>query len=1177
MMLAPLVWMMLAQVPTTPLSGTVVGPDGVPVVGAELVLVGLPSFDPPIVARGKTGEGGRFSLDRPASLAGDHHPQRAPILWVVKPGFRLSATRFPEALPRGDEPVRIVLEPPGKAEVRVEGPDGRPVAGVKVCPERLKTHYTNVHDVVAEMASATTGPDGLAVLDAVSAEELAYVDIHSKEFGIQGRPVTPPKDRPTVISLRSVSTWKGRLSGDDAKLAKGWQVRAYTRAAAISKTEPATTGYVETQTDEEGRFTLAPIAIGSLQLDLKPPGDLPVLADIPSALVVREGREESVEIPLVKATTITGLVLERGTKKPIPGVSVHLTYLGGRRNGGGSNIKTDEQGRYTVQSLPGEVRVGISPFPKTHVAAPGQHWEDFKVAPGSGVIEMATREGLPVARPLRGEVVDEAGKGVPGAIVEARWMLNIGGQGAGGTNQTRADDRGAFSIEGIGPGSNVTVTAKSPGLQTPSPVAALADEDRPLKVSLVHIPTVAVAGRLLGPGGIPLPGVVVKVEFRVQENNFPGFARPAQFANAATIQTGPDGTFLTPKELDRKGSEFRVEVSTEGHAINRTAWVSPGEGDVVTLPDLTLRRLRTIRVVSGTVVDLGGKPILGASVMQAGDGPAWTSAKVDDSGRFRLKGVAGGRALVFAEAPGFRFGGTMIGGGAEPVEIRLARETEPPIATLKTLPPALAREQERALARELLEPVIPLAQAGSLGVENTAVIPILGRVDPDRVMAMIENRTIANPSVALASVALGLYEVDPALVIRTIESDLEPTSRAGDWLTLEGFRPAADRARRENLLDRALADARLSTNPEVKLRLLGQIADRWLGLGSLDRATPILREGRAIEATFPRDRWSQEAEEFANVLAVIDLPAAIALFERQGKTNVSKAEAVIVQRHKNQAAVRLASLNPAEAERLLGRPSDQDYDHPTFVLLAARRMARVDLPRARQLLETIDDEPRGGGLAGPFLIPFGLGRMAAELADSNPAQARGLLDEAFLGLRKLALEGQTGYGAQTIAALMAELLPTVERLQPDRLSERIWLAAASRPPSVEELKADNIQGMVVLAMLAGRYDRAVADEIVAPALERLPDLLAENAGGYAQSDATFKALAIYDPRGIVPLIRSLPEAARKAPARRDNFNAASAETKIRLAAAEILGLPFEVRSREAGPPGNYAWLGRLGD
>ena len=98
----------------------------------------------------------------------------------MSPGLRASATRFPEALPKADEPIRIVLEPAGKAQVRVEGPDGRPLGGVKVLPERLKTHYTNIPDAVALLAAATTGPDGLAVIDAVTSDELSYVDVHSR-------------------------------------------------------------------------------------------------------------------------------------------------------------------------------------------------------------------------------------------------------------------------------------------------------------------------------------------------------------------------------------------------------------------------------------------------------------------------------------------------------------------------------------------------------------------------------------------------------------------------------------------------------------------------------------------------------------------------------------------------------------------------------------------------------------------------------------------------------------------------------------------------------------------------------------------------------------------------------------------------------------------------------------
>ncbi len=148
-LVAPLLCVVLSQVPTTPMSGTVVGPGGEPIAGAEVLLGGLPIRDQVTVARGRTDAEGRFTLQRPAALKGENR-YITPILWVVKPGFGLSATRFSGPLPEAGEPVRVVLGPAGKGEVRVEGPDGRPVAGrgsassgsvmnKSTCPRRSRT------------------------------------------------------------------------------------------------------------------------------------------------------------------------------------------------------------------------------------------------------------------------------------------------------------------------------------------------------------------------------------------------------------------------------------------------------------------------------------------------------------------------------------------------------------------------------------------------------------------------------------------------------------------------------------------------------------------------------------------------------------------------------------------------------------------------------------------------------------------------------------------------------------------------------------------------------------------------------------------------------------------------------------------------------------------------------
>jgi hypothetical protein len=1180
MFIAPLIWFALAQGSTVPLTGTVVGPGGKPVVGADLILVGLPSYDPPVISRGKSGEGGRFSLDHPANLAGDHDPQRAPILWAVKPGFRLSTTRFPEALPKPDDPVRVVLETPGKAEVRVERPDGQPLQGARVLPQWLKTYGTTVPDAVADLASATTGPDGLAVLDSVSSDELTYVDIHSPQFGIQGRPIVTKPGKPALVALRPVSTWKGRLSAQDAKHAQGWRVKAWTRVGGRGPNEsPETTGYVETTTDEAGRFALAPIALGGLQLELKPPGDLPVLPDVPQNLAVREGREDSVEIPLKAGATVTGLFLERGTGKPVPGVSVTLFPLDANRNGN-QTVKTDAHGRFTFQSLPGQVRVIASFFPATHVSAPNQGWDDFTVPEPPKVVELATREALPAAPLLRGQVVDEAGRAVPEASIEANWLLSGGRGSSSGRINTRADEKGSFVLEGLGPDSTVTMTARFRDRKSRSPVQIRAGEPGVVSVSISPARVLAVAGRVLGPAGVPLDGVLVKVQIRVPRDDFAGFPKDARFDGNPEIRTGRDGSFKAPKELDREPGEFRIEVAADGFLPARTAWVAAPEADLLTLPDLTLKRSRGTRHVSGRALDRDGKPVPRASVSQAGNGPSWTSATADAEGRFRLSGVAGGEVLVFAEAPGFRFGGTIVGAVGDAVEIRLARTSEPPIAALKlkTVPPPLSRAEERALALKLLEPLLPLARSGTLGNGAPSVFPVLARVAPSRVLDMIENRAIAEPLDALKQVALGQLEDDPALAIRTIDDDRDPFARASAWLAMSDFRPPLDRARQEQLLDRALTDARQSANIGWKVWLFGEIADRWLDLGSLERARPILLEGQRILAGIPKQTWVFEAEKFADVLAVIDLPAATALFERQGKRNVSPTDAATINGHKGQAAIRLANINPAEAERLIAPPSANFYERPAVVMKVARKMASADLARARRLIETIDDESSPGMTASRALVPFGLGAIAGELVKTNPAQARALLDEAFAGLRAIAIDGSPGQGQQSVANLMAELLPVVERVGPERLAERAWLAAASRSALELEPKGPELESTFALAMLVARYDRALADVIARADLERLPDVLGDQDGMYGNSFPTiFKCLTAYNPGAITPLLNALPESARKPPPKYDTWSPGSIESQIRLAAAQMLGVPSAARSREAGRMGDATSPYRLDD
>ncbi len=704
-----------------------------------------------------------------------------------------------------------------------------------------------------------------------------------------------------------------------------------------------------------------------------------------AALAVREGPEESVDIPLKSAVTVTGMFVEKDTGKPVPGISAVLIHIGGKRNGS-QTVTTDERGRYTFRSLPGLVRVGHFRFPPTHVQAPGQAWEDFTVPEPPKVIELATREALRAAAPLTGTRRRRSRPGGRGASIQASWRVTGGNGSSDGNVSTKTDAKGAFVLVGLGPDATVSITGRFRGRQSKSPVEVQAGEAGPVTVAIVPSPEFAVGGRVLGPDGTPLAEIPIKVQVRTSQNNFPGFPAQVRFEDGRQIKTAPDGSFTTPKEIDRKPSEVRIEVAADGFLPARTTWVVAPEADLLTLPDLRLKRSRGVRIVTGRVVDRAGNPMPGVSVSQAGDGPKWTSAKTGADGRFRLPGVGDGAALVFAEAPGCRFAGAITRNGDDSVEIRLARMTEPTLAAVRTLASPLSRAAERALAKELLGPLLAVARSGSLGIVGPSAIPALARVDPLRVIEMIENRAVGDLSGTLNQVALGQYEDDPAVAITTINDDRDPGSRAAAWLALEAYRPAPDRTRRENLLERALADTHRVARADVKVGLLNRIADRWLDLGSIERARPILREGQAILADWPKDNWFFGAEAFAATLAVIDLPAATAIFERRGWTNVSRPDANTLTTHNGQAAIGLAGINPAEAERLLAPPSAGFFGREWIVLKVVRKMARVDLPRARRVLETIDHESSGGMTASPALVPFGVGANRRRAGQHKPSR-----------------------------------------------------------------------------------------------------------------------------------------------------------------------------------------------
>ena len=305
------------------------------------------------------------------------------------------------------------------------------------------------------------------------------------------------------------------------------------------------------------------------------------------------------------------------------------------------------------------------------------------------------------------------------------------------------------------------------------------------------------------------------------------------------IRTDARGSFRTAAAL-MTGSTYRVVVRADGFAPSISDWITL-KSESAPLPPVTLHRLRT---VTGRVLDRQGKPIAGGSVFQPGDGPSVTT---DAGGRFQLAGARSGRSFLLARADGFRFGGTMIEGNDDrPVELTLTRPGEPPERIMRTLPGPIPADESRALARRVLGPYLKRAVAEGDDSAKSWSLGVLRWLDPAGLLEQVQKTRFENGTRAdylRGQAALGMATADPDEAAAIAESIADPAERAGTLVDLVDATPAADRARKLALLDRAALQARAAGISSSKLFQMGEVAERWLELGETEEGSIAVRRG----------------------------------------------------------------------------------------------------------------------------------------------------------------------------------------------------------------------------------------------------------------------------------------------------------------------------------------------
>lgn len=1100
------------------LPGTLLDADGKPIAGAEVWLAdgslanprgeilseGQVPVPPKTIAHQRSDASGHFAVELPDDLPQSDWSRTWCVLWARNPDSAICVRLIARDLPPRAAPVTLHLAAAPPLPLVVIGPDGKPVSGARILPEKVNDAW--LPRELGEQLAVTTDGDGRAVAHDLDPTTINLVRVESDEYGVQWADLrADASDGSRRIRLAPVASVHGRLIAEDARAISGITIRFASWVAAGD--DAAGVGLAEAVTDADGRFDVSAIVAGALSAAVEPKAELPFLSQRITDRPIEEGIASELVIRLERAVRVEGVVLDRDSGKPLAGTAVWLNRFDPPAN----DPRTDEQGRYIGFFLPGQVAPSFRRIPRGYYF-PQRTLETHPVPEGVQKIELKPLLLAPGDR-VYGRVVDRDGHGVAEAEVEAHWDL-----ASGGTNVLHAhsDRDGAFTLDGVEPNAQLTLSAYSDRGATAAAIVISADRRKAVKLVVDPSNAIGLEGRVLDGERRPVASAFVRLRWR--RIDFDGSSEDEGYLTLDGRQrmlTDADGRFRTPAMLV-KGREYRAEVASPGMLAAVTEFIDPVAWNTQTFGDIGLPASPTPRAVEGRVVDLRGRPVGGVRVFQTGDGPRRTQTVSDSDGHFRLPGVFARPVFVLVRGDACPFQGFLIDESGQPVELSVRRHGEPPARRLKTLEAPLTPAQRREMALRLIEPLLPALKVGELQGEKVWVLGILATLDPNRVTEFSHLPIFAEVGLGAEAeyqAALALLDEDLAEALSLGEAIGDPYLRGRVYLAACDSLPEEERTRKAEFLTTALLHARAAADAGRRLEFIGQVAERWLDLGEIERGTALLREGQALAEELPAPSEAAErAHElaphlrarFAGSLARIDGPAAIKLSSGFSPTYADRYRRLIVRG--------LATHDPAAAEKLL---DEFDYPDAAGAADALHRMTAIDPKRAARLARKCEAQHERGYL---------LGMVAHAVARQDAAQAAALLDEAYHCLELASMSGaDAGAAWEHPSVLAAALLPVAERIDPALIDSYLWRAMALRPLRAPRITARNTSAAVTaaLAMFISRYDPDVALVLVTPLATQVQTWAGHSE--YWTARITWAALAMVEPRRVESLIDTLPE------------------------------------------------------
>jgi len=354
--------------------GTVVDPKGQPISGATVALP-LSEKNGKDFLPVKTDAMGKFALNFSKAAFDELRNPLKGTLWVSASGFQVAVESIQAWLDGSKESleIRIPLTPGLRTSFTVLDPQGVPLpdAKVDILQYLFQNDWVTVPGKWMDAISSRSNEKGIVSYFGIQPERIVTLQVQSERYGSQTLLVSGLYDHAGgVIRLKETGRIQGRLVGDRPEWVRGVSLTLSTSGSPDAEGFSSSTRVV---TDANGNFEVPHFLANCPIIPMIWKSDhmaLPAIEETP--WVVKPGSTLKMEIPLVNACRLRGVVRVKGKGTPVAGVEIGLKNGDFQIANGNQFVKqgpgalrhydrvvTDANGRFEGKALPGPVVIQI--------------------------------------------------------------------------------------------------------------------------------------------------------------------------------------------------------------------------------------------------------------------------------------------------------------------------------------------------------------------------------------------------------------------------------------------------------------------------------------------------------------------------------------------------------------------------------------------------------------------------------------------------------------------------------------------------------------------------------------------------------------------------------------------------------------------------------------------------